>query len=53
MCNDRQFKVLYMDVGLMAAALRLRLLDLGRQELTLINNGAVAEQFVGQHPAEQ
>lgn len=41
--NERHFKVLYMDVGLMATALRLRLMDLGRQELTLINSGAVAE----------
>lgn len=47
--NDRHFKVLYMDVGLMATALRLRLMDLGRQEMTLINSGAVAEQFIGQH----
>lgn len=47
--NDRHFKVLYMDVGLMATALQLRLIDLGRQELTMINSGAVAEQFVGQH----
>lgn len=46
--DERQFKVLYMDVGLMASALQLRLRDLGRHELTLINSGAVAEQFVGQ-----
>lgn len=47
--NERHFKVLYMDVGLMATALRLGFLDLGRQEPTLVNNGAVAEQFIGQH----
>ena len=47
--DERRFKCLYMDVGLMCAALHLNVLDLGRQDLTLVNGGAVAEQFVGQH----
>ena len=47
--NERRFKCLYMDVGLMCAALHLNVLDLGRQDQTLVNNGAVAEQFIGQH----
>ena len=47
--DDRRFKCLYMDVGLMCAALHLNVLDLGKQDLTLVNGGAVAEQFVGQH----
>ena len=47
--NERYFKCLYMDVGLMCAALQLNVLDLGRKDLTLVNDGAVAEQFVGQH----
>ena len=47
--DDRRFKCLYMDVGLMCAALHLDVLDLGRQDLTLLNGGAVAEQFIGQH----
>ena len=47
--DERRFKCLYMDVGLMCAALHLDVLDLGRQEPTLVNNGAVAEQFIGQH----
>ena len=47
--DERRFKCLYMDVGLMCAALRLNALDLGKQDLTLVNEGAVAEQFVGQH----
>ena len=47
--DERRFKCLYMDVGLMCAALRLDVLHLGRQDLTLVNEGAVAEQFVGQH----
>ena len=47
--DERRFKCLYMDVGLMCAALHLNVLDLGKQDLTLVNGGAVAEQFVGQH----
>ena len=47
--DERRFKCLYMDVGLMCAALHLDVLDLGRQEPTLVNGGAIAEQFIGQH----
>ena len=47
--SERHFKCLNMDVGLMCAALHLNLLDFGRDDLTLVNNGTVAEQFVGQH----
>ena len=47
--NERRFKCLYLDVGLMCAALGLNLLDLSRQNLNLANAGAVAEQFIGQH----
>ena len=47
--DERRFKCLYMDVGLMCAALHLDVLDLGRQDPTLVNGGAVAEQFIGQH----
>ena len=47
--NERHFKCLCLDVGLMCAALRLNVLDLGKEDLTLINDGALAEQFVGQH----
>ena len=47
--DERRFKCLYMDVGLMCAALRLDVLDVGRQDPTLVNSGAVAEQFIGQH----
>src|SRR6266576_1438884 len=38
-----------MDVGLMCTALQLSLLDLGREDLSRVNDGAVAEQFIGQH----
>jgi uncharacterized protein len=47
--DERQFKPLYMDVGLMCNSLGLNLLDLQRTDLSLVNDGAVAEQFVGQH----
>ena len=47
--DERRFKCLYMDVGLMCAALHLNVLDLGKQDPTLVNDGAVAEQFIGQH----
>lgn len=46
--NERHFKYLYMDVGLMCRALHLNVLDLDKDDLTLINHGALAEQFVGQ-----
>ena len=47
--NERRFKCLYLDVGLMCGALGLNVLDLSRQDLTLANAGAVAEQFIGQN----
>ena len=48
--NQRFFKCLHVDVGLMSAALGLGVLELERQgDPTLVNRGAVAEQFVGQH----
>ena len=48
--NEHFFKCLHVDVGLMCAALGLDVLDLERQgDPTLVNRGAVAEQFVGQH----
>ena len=48
--NERFFKCLHVDVGLMCAALGLDMLDLEREvDPTLVNRGAVAEQFVGQH----
>ena len=47
--DERNFKVLYMDVGLVCSALHLSLLDLRREDLSLVNDGAIAEQFIGQH----
>lgn len=46
----RDFKPLFLDTGLMARSLGLTLPALETaKELTLVNNGAVAEQFIGQH----
>ena len=46
---ERYFKCLTMDIGMMCVALRLNVIDLGKEDLVLVNDGAVAEQFVGQH----
>jgi len=45
----RRFKVLCLDVGLMARACGLSLLDFQGDDLVQINIGACCEQFVGQH----
>ena len=47
--NERHFKTLYIDAGLMTTALHLNLLDLQKEDLALVNSGAAAEQFIGQH----
>lgn len=47
--NERHFKCLAMDVGMMCAALHLNAIDLGKGDPVLVNGGSVAEQFVGQH----
>ncbi len=47
--RQNYFKALYMDIGLMCAALKLNVLDLARSELSMVNKGSLAEQFVGQH----
>ena len=49
--SQRHFKVLCLDVGLQTAALKLSLQDISAEELTLVNSGALAEQFTGQHLA--
>jgi predicted AAA+ superfamily ATPase len=46
----KDFKPLFLDTGLMAQSLGLNLAALqGVKDLTMVNNGAVAEQFIGQH----
>lgn len=48
--NDRCFKTLFLDVGLLCRACGLDTTDIQTaHDLTLVNAGAVCEQFVGQH----
>jgi predicted AAA+ superfamily ATPase len=48
--DERKFKVLCLDVGLMATATGLGILDLEESEdVVLVNKGALCEQLVGQH----
>jgi uncharacterized protein len=48
--NERLYKVLALDVGLAASACGLDLGSIGApEELVLVNSGAMAEQFIGQH----
>jgi len=44
------FKLLFLDIGLLASFLGLQAAEFLRDaDLTLINSGAMAEQFIGQH----
>ena len=48
--DERSFKPLFLDVGLMNRACGLTLLDFENAgDVMLVNAGAVCEQFVGQH----
>ncbi len=48
--NDRVFKPLFLDTGLVSASLGLKLSDFHPDHrVMLVNQGALAEQFVGQH----
>lgn len=48
--NDRFFKVLGLDSGLLLTQLQLAPTDvLAAPEMNLVNRGAMAEQFIGQH----
>jgi predicted AAA+ superfamily ATPase len=48
--NDKKFKVLFLDVGLMAGACGMSMLDIeNADELVLVNSGSLCEQFTGQH----
>jgi uncharacterized protein len=52
--DDHDFKPLFLDCGLVCAALGLRLTQLQlAEDLTLVNDGALCEQFVGQHLLHQ
>ena len=43
------FKMLFLDVGLISALLGINELDFINEDLILLNNGSIAEQFIGQH----
>jgi len=48
--NDKKFKVLFLDIGLMTSACGLNMLDIETTEdVMLVNSGGLCEQFVGQH----
>jgi len=48
--DDRSFKVLFMDVGLLCRSCGLGAVDLeAAEDVMLVNSGAVCEQFIGQH----
>lgn len=48
--NDKKFKPLFLDIGLVLSSLNLSITDIHNvKDLTLINSGALAEQFIGQH----
>lgn len=48
--NDRYFKTLFLDVGLVCRICGLSMADIqGIDDMMLINSGAICEQFVGQH----
>ena len=48
--DERKFKTLFLDVGLLCRACGLGLLEFEKaQDIMLVNSGAVCEQFIGQH----
>jgi uncharacterized protein len=48
--KERDFKPLFLDIGLVSTSLGLSLLGLEMvDDLLMVNKGALAEQFVGQH----
>lgn len=46
--NEKKFKLLFLDIGLLKRASRLDIELLFTEDLLLLNRGALAEQFVGQ-----
>lgn len=46
--NEKKFKLLFLDTGLVKRATNLSAKTLLQENLLLINQGAIAEQFVGQ-----
>ena len=46
--KERDFKLLFLDIGLMMRALGVNILDIQRNDSILSNKGALSEQFIGQ-----
>ena len=46
--NEKKFKLVFVDVGLMNRAGKINLSDLILNDLFLVNQGIISEQFVGQ-----
>lgn len=46
--KERDFKLLFLDTGLLMRSLGLNLLSLNEENIILANKGALAEQYVGQ-----
>ncbi len=48
--NNKKFKMLYLDVGLLSSGCGLTIQSFEKEiDVTLINNGSITEQFIGQH----
>lgn len=46
--KERDFKLLFLDIGLLMRALGLNILDIQKNNVILSNKGALSEQFIGQ-----
>jgi predicted AAA+ superfamily ATPase len=48
--NTKKFKIVFLDVGLMASACGTSMLDIeNADDLFMVNSGNLCEQFIGQH----
>jgi len=48
--NGKKFKLIFLDVGLMASACGMSMIDIEKtDEVMLVNSGSLCEQFAGQH----
>ena len=47
--NDKMFKPLFLDIGLVSSSLGLKLTELTTDNNMMVNQGALTEQFIGQH----
>lgn len=46
--KERDFKLLFLDIGLVMRSLGLNILDIQNNNLIIANKGSLAEQFIGQ-----